>query len=69
MLLETCFSRTCITVQFGKHSSFLLKNGLAEGDTLSTLLFNFLLEYVIKKVRVNKRGLKDERYPLTSGLR
>ena len=54
---------------FGKHSSFLLEKCLAEGDTLLIILFNFSLEYVITKVRVNKRILKDERCTPASGLR
>jgi len=33
-------------------------NGLKQGDALSLLLFNFVLEYVIGWVQVNQDGLK-----------
>jgi len=33
-------------------------NSLKQGDTLSLLLFNFVLEYVIRRVQVNQDGLK-----------
>jgi hypothetical protein len=37
---------------------FPVRNGLKEGDALSTLLFNFALKYAIKRVQVNQDGLK-----------
>ena len=37
---------------------FPTKNGLKQGDTLSPLLFNFALKYIIKRVQVNQEGLK-----------
>jgi hypothetical protein len=37
---------------------FLIRNGLKKGDALSPFLFNFALEYDIKKVEVNQDGLK-----------
>ena len=48
-----------IIVQVGKHLSdmFPIRNDL-KGDSLSPLLFNFALQYTIKRVQVNQDGLK-----------
>ena len=35
-----------------------IRNGLKQGDALSPLLFNFALEYIIKRVQVNQDDLK-----------
>jgi hypothetical protein len=48
-----CLHETYSEVRIDKHLSgnFLIQNGLEQGDTLLSLVFNFGLEYAIRKVQ------------------
>jgi len=37
---------------------FPIENGLKDGDTLTSLLLNFALEYAIRKVKANHKMLQ-----------
>ena len=52
-LLKMCLNETYSRVREGKNLSdvFPFRNGLKQGDALSPLLFNFAVEYTIRRVR------------------
>jgi len=54
-----CLNETYGRVQVGKHMSdiFPIKNDLKQGDASLPLLFNSALEYVIRRIQVNQKGL------------
>ena len=59
-LVKLSLTETYSRVRVGKNLSdmFPIRNGLKQRDALSPLLFNFSLEYAIRRIQVNQDGLK-----------
>ena len=59
-LIKICLTETYSRVWVGKNLSdmFPIRNGLKQGDAQLPLLFNFALEYTIRRVQVNQDDLK-----------
>jgi len=59
-LTKMCLAETYSRVRVGKNFSdtFPITNGLKQGYVQSPLLFNFALEYAIRRVQVHNNGVK-----------
>jgi hypothetical protein len=59
-LIKMCLNEAYSRVRVGENLSYVfpIRNVLKQGDVLSSLLFNFDLEYAIGRVQVNQENLK-----------
>jgi hypothetical protein len=59
-LIKMCLNETYSRVRVSKNLSdmFPITNVLKQGDAISPLLFNFALEYAIRRVQLYQVGMK-----------
>jgi len=59
-LIKMCLTENYSRVRVGKNLSDMLpiRNGLKQGDALSSLLLNYALKYAIRRVQVNQDSLE-----------
>ena len=59
-LIKFCLNQAYNRVRLGQHSSDMcpINNGLKQGDALSPFIFNFVLDYAIRRVQITQGGLK-----------
>jgi hypothetical protein len=62
VLIKICLNETYSRVRIGKNQSykFSIETGLKRGDALSPLLFNFALQYAIRRVQEKTKGTDTE---------
>ena len=55
-LIKMCLPETYSRFRVGANLSDMcpIRNGLKQGDALSSLLFNYALDYAIRRVHVNQ---------------